>query len=116
MSTGPVVVLTGSTVRAGMEGREAAATRELDAVMREMPGFISAKDYVADDGEVLSVFTFASEDALLRWRDQPRHLEFQQVTDDYYESFWVQAAQVYRSYLWRDGEKKPFPDARGAAR
>jgi antibiotic biosynthesis monooxygenase (ABM) superfamily enzyme len=68
-----------------------------------MPGYISTKEYVAADGETLSVFRFDSRDALDRWRDQVAHVAYQEVTDEYYESFWVQAAQVYRSYLWRDG-------------
>lgn len=105
MTSDPVIVLSGATVREGMDAREAAATDELNAILHQMPGYISTKEYVAADGETLSVFTFESDDALIRWRDEPRHLAYQKVTDEYYESFWVQAAQVYRSYVWQDGKR-----------
>ncbi len=105
MTSRPVIVLSGATVRRGMEAREAEASSELNAILHQMPGYISTKEYVSEDGETLSVFTFESDDALIRWRDEATHLAYQQVTDEYYESFWVQAAQVYRSYVWRDGER-----------
>lgn len=109
LSPSPVIVLSGSTVRPEMVEQEAAAGAELDQVMRAMPGFISAKEYVAADGEVLSVFRFETDADALAWRDEPTHLRYQQVTDDYYESFWVQAATVHRAYEWRDGAKHPLP-------
>lgn len=105
MTNGPVIVLSGATVKEGMEGREAAATDELNAILHQMPGYISTKEYVAADGETLSVFTFESDEDLIQWRDEARHVDYQKVTADYYESFWVQAAQVYRSYVWRDGKR-----------
>ena len=105
MTSAPVVVLSGAKVREGMEGKEAEVTAELNAILHQIPGYISTKEYVAADGETLSVFTFESDDALVRWRDEASHVAYQRVTDDYYESFWVQAAQVYRSYVWRDGKR-----------
>jgi antibiotic biosynthesis monooxygenase (ABM) superfamily enzyme len=106
---GPVIVLSGATVRHGMAEQEAAVGEELAAIMTAMPGFISAKEYMAEDGEVLSVFRFESDDDLIRWRDHPSHLRYQASTDDYYESFWVQCALQYRAYEWRDGRKRPLP-------
>ena len=106
---GPVIVLSGATVRPGMEEVEEAAGAGLTEIMRAMPGFISAKEYTAEDGEVLSVFRFESDDDVARWRDDPAHRRYQSVTDDYYESFWVQTAQVHRAYEWRDGQKRSLP-------
>jgi antibiotic biosynthesis monooxygenase (ABM) superfamily enzyme len=108
-SEGSVVVLSGVRVRPGMADQEEAAGEELTRVMVTLPGFVSAKEYTAADGEVLSVFRFESEEALLRWRDHPTHVAYQALTDDYYESFWVQCADVYRAYEWRDGVKRDLP-------
>lgn len=107
--TGPIVVLSGVTLRPGMQEQEEAVGRELTSIMAAMPGFISAKEYVAADGEVLSVFRFEAESDVIAWRDEATHVQYQQVTDDYYESFWVQTAQVYRAYEWRDGVKRDLP-------
>src|SRR5215213_3837885 len=105
----PVIVLSGVKVRSGMHEQERAASEELDAVLAAMPGFISAKKYVAEDGEVLSVFRFETEQDVIRWRDESTHVGYQKVTDDYYESFWVQTAQVYRAYRWQDGDRHGLP-------
>ncbi|MEX0755056.1 MAG: hypothetical protein WD206_01380 [Actinomycetota bacterium] len=50
MSEPSVIVLTGATVRAGMEGQEASLAERMDATMRGAPGFISSKDFTAEDG------------------------------------------------------------------
>lgn len=103
--SGTVLVLTGATVKQGMEGVEARAAEELEEALRSMPGFISMKDYTAEDGEELTVIRFRSEADVLRWRDEGLHGEYQRVVNEYYEAFWVQTAEVYREYIWRDGER-----------
>ena len=99
----PVLVLTGSTVKPDMVDQEARISTELYEVLEAMPGFISGKEYAAADGEVISVLRFESDDALVQWRDEGEHGRYQQFTNQYYESFWVEAAEIYRSYEWRDG-------------
>jgi len=101
----PVIVVTGSTVKPDMVNREAEISEQLYEVLGAMPGFVSGKEYTAADGEVISILRFESDDALVQWRDEGEHGRYQQFTDHYYESFWVEAAEVYRSYEWRDGHR-----------
>jgi antibiotic biosynthesis monooxygenase (ABM) superfamily enzyme len=101
----PVIVVTGSTVKPGMVDQEAEISEKLYEVLEAMPGFVSGKEYAAADGEVISILRFDSDDALAQWRDEGEHGRYQQVTDQYYESFWVEAAEVYRSYEWREGQR-----------
>ena len=38
-----------------------------------MPGFVDFKSFVADDGERVSIVTFASVETHRAWRDHPEH-------------------------------------------
>lgn len=40
---------------------------------RDMPGYISHKAYVADDGERLTLFEWESADTLQAWATHPEH-------------------------------------------
>ncbi|MEX0834059.1 MAG: hypothetical protein WD276_09365 [Actinomycetota bacterium] len=105
MSDPTVIVLTGAIVRAGMEKQEAALAEQMDANMRTAPGFISSKDYVAEDGEEITVIRFATDADLIRWRDEGLHGSYHDEVGRYYESFWVQTAEVRREYVFRDGDR-----------
>lgn len=101
----PVVVVTGSTVKPHMVEQEAQVSAQLYEILKDSPGFLSSKEYTAADGEVISILRFESDEALIRWRDEGEHGRYQQVTDEYYESFWVEVAEVTRAYEWRAGER-----------
>jgi heme-degrading monooxygenase HmoA len=61
---------------------------EMLAIARSMPGFISYKRYVADDGERISLHEWESAEALRAWRDHPRHREVQtRVRSHYYAEY-----------------------------
>ena len=45
------------------------------AIVSGLPGFQSVKSFKAADGEELTVFRFASEEALEAWRTHPEHVE-----------------------------------------
>lgn len=44
-----------------------------------MPGFVSYKEFKADDGEILSLVEFPSEPELAARRNHPEHLEIQRI-------------------------------------
>ncbi len=45
---------------------------------RSLPGFVDFKTFSADDGEHVSLVTFASLEAHQMWRDDPRHRRAQE--------------------------------------
>lgn len=101
-----IVSLFGDTrVRPGREEREARLVEEMEPILRAMPGFISYKYYEAEDGEGIGIIRFETREQLDAWVHEGRHGQMQAVANDYYESFWVQSAEVYREYAWRDGVK-----------
>jgi heme-degrading monooxygenase HmoA len=66
---------------------EADAAR-MEALAREQPGFLSFKSYTADDGEVIALSEWESEDAARDWGRHAEHLAVQgEGRRSYYESY-----------------------------
>lgn len=71
---------------------DAAAYQADNARMEELaakqPGYISIKAFVADDGEVVSISMWESEDDAKAWGSHPEHAVVQaRGRSDYYESY-----------------------------
>ena len=71
----------------------------MDELVRAMPGFVSVKDFRADDGDQISLVTFESAAALAAWRNLPEHVEAQRLgRERFYASCAVQVCDVVRAY------------------
>ena len=72
----------------------ATASRMLE-LARAMPGFVDFKTFEADDGERVSVITFASLEDQRAWRDHPEHRAAQQLgRERFYASYAISVSQV----------------------
>jgi heme-degrading monooxygenase HmoA len=74
---------------------------ELGARMYEivsgLPGFLSVRSFKAADGEELTVFRFASEEALEAWRTHPEHVEtMRRGHAEFYSAGFLQVCKVVR--------------------
>jgi heme-degrading monooxygenase HmoA len=68
-----------SRLRADADLVETEAVGErMYALASAMPGFVSEKSFSADDGELLTLVEFESEQTLLAWRDHPEHRAVQE--------------------------------------
>lgn len=66
-------------------------------VVSRHPGFLSAKSFKAADGEELTVYRFASEEALEAWRTHPEHVEtMKRGHPESYASGFLQICKVIR--------------------
>ena len=93
-----VVIRTQLRPDADLAQYEAVGAR-MDTLVRAMPGFVSAKDFTADDGDRISLVTFTSADHLRAWREEPEHLEAQrQGRERFYAAYEVQVCEVVRAY------------------
>jgi len=96
---------------ASFKSREGADEGELERTferMRELvatiPGFVSYKSYVAEDGEELEVARFESEEALQAWRSFPEHFDAQRRgRDEFFDEYWVQVCVPIRQYRFTRG-------------
>jgi antibiotic biosynthesis monooxygenase (ABM) superfamily enzyme len=92
-------------VKPGKEADEARLTDKLSPILRSIPGFISSKNYRADDGEEIGIIRMASLEALDAWVNEGVHGSAQKIADQIYERFWVQSAQTFREYTWENGNR-----------
>ena len=72
-----------------------------------MPGFVSYKDFVAEDGENVSVVEFESPETLAAWRDHPEHKLVQaRGRTDYFAEYHIQVCSPIRDYAFRWSEDR----------
>ena len=70
--------------------------RMYDIVSR-LPGFLSVKSFKAEDGEEITIFRFASEQALEAWRTHPEHVEtMKRGHAEFYSTGFFQVCKVVR--------------------
>ena len=105
---GQVVTVFRSRLRDGV-GREggdyADLSRELQEAARAMPGFVDFKTFVAEDGERVSLVTFASAAAHDAWRDDPRHRRAQRRgRREFYAEYSIQVGPSTHTHEWSAGE------------
>jgi heme-degrading monooxygenase HmoA len=94
-----VLVIFRSVLREGVDGKYSVIAKEMEELVSTMPGFISAKDFTAADGERVSIIEFESEEAIQAWYRHPDHLIAQQRgRDEFYKSFKVDVCTPTRSY------------------
>ena len=67
------------------------------SIVSKLPGFQSVKSFKADDGEEITIFRFASEQALEAWRTHPEHVEtMKRGHAEFYASGFLQICKVIR--------------------
>ncbi len=84
--------------------RQGASHEEYDrlgdrmySIVSQLPGFQSVKTFTADDGEEITIFRFASEEALEGWRTHPEHVEtMKRGHAEFYASGFLQICKVIR--------------------
>lgn len=65
-----------------------ADSERMEEAARAQPGFVSFKSYVADDGEVIAVSEWESEEAARAWGRNPDHATVQgRGRSDYYAEY-----------------------------
>jgi len=100
---GPVVTVFRSRLRGGAGQEYGALAERMLALARAVPGFVDFKTFVAEDGERVSLVTFADLALHRAWREHPAHQEAQRVgRERLYDAFeilvcTVQGARHFRA-------------------
>ena len=101
-----VVIVFRARLREGVDmARLGAAGTRMAELAVAMPGFVSYKDYAAEDGESVTLVEFASEETLLAWRNDPEHRAVQeQARDEFFADYRIQVCAPLRDYRWSPAE------------
>jgi len=78
-----------------------ATSERMTVLARAMPGFVDAKTFTADDGERVTIVTFADLDSERAWRDHPEHREAQRAgIDRFYAEYSITVATVFYDHTF----------------
>lgn len=92
-----IIVVFRSRVRPEYEEEAAPMKQRIAEIAGSMPGYISHKGFVAEDGERVSIHYWESEEQLRAFRDHPEHREIQKFgREKLYEEFSSHVSEVIR--------------------
>lgn len=77
----------------------------MSELARSMPGYVEHKIFIAEDGERVTVVTFADQATHDAWRTHPEHRDAQKAgRAGYYREYSVAVATVERATSWPPAE------------
>lgn len=94
-AAGQVVTVFRSRLREDAEPGYGDTAAAMAALAATMPGFVDAKSFRADDGERVTIVTFADHESQRAWREHPDHAAAQQRgIDGWYATYCLQVADT----------------------
>src|SRR5262245_9243083 len=97
LAAGQVVTVFRSRLRPGATDEYEPRAAEMFALAHTMPGLVDVKSFTADDGERVTLVTFADAESQRAWREQPDHRLAQQAgRDRFYAEYSVQVCECTR--------------------
>jgi heme-degrading monooxygenase HmoA len=104
---GQIVTIFRSRLRD--DGAEAYAEHALrmSELARTMPGYVEHKVFVAEDGERVTLVTFADQASHDGWRTHPEHRAAQRAgRAGYYREYSIAVGVIERAAAWTHAEDR----------
>ena len=99
-----VVVVFRSRLKEGVEAELTKVGMRMYELASSMPGFISYKDFVAEDGENASIIEFESLGAVDAWREHLEHKEAQRRgREEFFSEYQIQVCTPLRVRTLKPG-------------
>ena len=72
-------------------------TARMSELAKGMPGYISHKGFLADDGEKVTIVEFENEETQRAWAHYPEHVDAKKKgRADFYSEYKIQTCSVLR--------------------
>ena len=98
---GESITVFRSRLRDDVPDRYFDLAAELHERAKAFPGFVEFKQFVADDGERVTLVTFASVEQETAWRDDVEHRAAQQEgRERFYSEYDVAVCDVRQRHRW----------------
>lgn len=92
-----IVAVFRSRLKPGAQPEYGEWAARMSALARNMPGYVSHKGFVAEDGERVTIVEFESAEALQAWSRHPEHVHAKKKgRADFYAEYRVQVCRVER--------------------
>jgi len=99
-----IVTVFRTRMNPGVQDEYGPMAKRMSELARTVPGYISHKGFVADDGERVTIVEFESEEALQRWRIDPEHRTAKKCgVESFFSEFKFQICSVIRQRIWTAG-------------
>ncbi len=100
-----IVTVFRSRLRPGFGDEYTALADRMSELARTMPGYVAEKNFVADDGERVTIVEFEHEEGLRAWRTNPEHLAAQKLArQKYYTAYHIQVCTLARESRFKASE------------
>ena len=98
-----------SRVRPENAEEYAKMAAKMSEIARAMPGYISHKNFTAEDGERVAIVEFESEETQRAWAELPAHRKAQQLgRERFYSEFKIQVCKLLRANAFTfSGDSRP---------
>jgi len=101
---GQVITIFRSRLRPEAVAEYGELAEEIERLARAAPGYVDHKTFVADDGERVTVVTFATAEQQRAWRQDPRHLAAQdRGRERLYAEYSIQVGDSTSAHSWSTG-------------
>jgi len=101
LAEGQLMTVFRSRRRAESESAYQRLFEELQDAARSVPGFVDFKSFVAEDGERVSLVTFANLESHQVWRNDPRHrMAMKAGREEFYCQYSVQVGECTHVSEW----------------
>ena len=96
-----IVAVFRSRLNPGVEEEYGPMARRMSELARAIPGHISHKGFVAEDGERVTIVEFESEEAMHEWRIHPEHAKAKRRgIESFFSDYKFQICSVIRDRAW----------------
>ena len=103
-----VVTVFRNRLNASAQDEYANWAARMSALARQMPGYLSHKTFVADDGERVTIVEFESEDAQRAWATHAEHVTAKRKgRESFYSEYRIQVCTVQRESGFRAHDSVP---------
>jgi heme-degrading monooxygenase HmoA len=96
-----IVTVFRTRLKPGVQDEYGPMAKRMSELARTIPGYISHKGFVADDGERVTIVEFETEEALHQWRIDPEHGKAKRRgVEAFFSEFKFQICSVIRERMW----------------
>jgi heme-degrading monooxygenase HmoA len=96
-----IVTVFRSRLNPGVQEAYGPMAKRMSELARTIPGYISHKGFVAEDGERVTIVEFESEEALEEWRRHAEHARAKrQGIISFFSEYSFQICNVIRDRAW----------------
>src|SRR3569833_98141 len=97
-----IVTVFRSRLRPEVREEYLVLAARMNEIARTMPGYISHKGVIADDGERVTIVEFENEEGMRAWRMHPEHRAAQtKARESLYAEYSVQVCEVLRESTFK---------------